>query len=320
MEQSGIRVVDLMITGVCNLNCPFCYGPDPNDPVSLTEDQATVLIDFLRDHGVEGVVIAGGEPTLSPILDHTVQHLVASDMWVALQTNATRPHRLANLLHNLNWIALPLDSVSDRAGLAMRTAKNHHRNFMRFAQSSQMQQARENGTALKIGTVVTRENIDEIGRIGESIQSIMPDVWKLYEFRSRGAGRINATALELPQTTFLQVAEEAQNRFPDLEIVISPAEVSLNAYLIINPDSTLLIPQRDSYLSFGRLVIDDCTTREDVWASAARALSVGKLSRNVAASFPEKNPWASGIDEVDRGLDVAVEGITPTTVFDRDGR
>jgi organic radical activating enzyme len=160
-------------------------------------------MDFLRESGVAGVVVAGGEPTPRPTLEHAVNGLSSRGMWVALQTNATRPRRLTDLVSRLDRIALPLD-------------------------------------------------VSEIDSIGEAVRSLAPEVWKVYEFRSRGVGQINAASLELPSADFLQVAEEAQQTFSDLHVAVSPAEASANAYLIIIPDSNLVIPQKDFYLSLDR--------------------------------------------------------------------
>jgi MoaA/NifB/PqqE/SkfB family radical SAM enzyme len=317
-----LRVVDYMITGVCNLACPFCYGPDPLDKSALSEDQASTMIGFLHDHGIRGMVIAGGEPTMSPNLKAVIEMANQNDMWTAVQSNGTKPAVLIPLLRKLAWLALPLDSVTVSGGQVMRTTGRHLQTTFSLAHRSEVLEARAAGMQLKIGTVLTRINVTELEAIANVVCSISPDVWKIYQLRPRGAGRINEDQLSLSDGSFHAATADIVSRFPSLKIAISSAKESLAAYLIINPDSTLLIPKWNRYLSYGRLVDSRGCVDARVWYSAIHGIDENAHIQNMTKSFPLASPYSEGAHDGDNAQmdDVSVTRVTPTEVMDRDGR
>lgn len=322
MVQPAVRVVDYMITGICNLSCPFCYGPDPNVADSLSLSEAVSLFGFLYQQGVEGVVIAGGEPTLSPILGDVLATLQRKNLWTAVQTNCTRPRVLVPYLSTLSWLALPLDSVTELGGLALRSSRGHLKTILRLARREEVASARRAGMRLKIGTVLTPQNRDELQLIAEVVTSLSPDVWKIHQFRPRGAGRANQNWLSLDSEDFDSATTAIMSQFPHLNITISPAEESVTSYLIINPDSTLLVPKLDRYLSYGRLLAQDGAVNQTVWHSALRDLDLFAHTRNVMQSFPEDNPYGGRDHSFKPGNAVSTRiegGVEPTEVIDRDG-
>jgi radical S-adenosyl methionine domain-containing protein 2 len=322
MESNLPRVVDFMITGICNWSCPFCYGPDPNDRSGLSLHDCITMFDFLSKAGIEGVVIAGGEPTLSPILGEALTEFSHRKMWAALQTNGTRPRVLIPYLELLAWLALPLDSVSVKASKALRTSRDHPRITLSFVRRSEVSAARSTGMGLKIGTVLTQHNVQELPEIARMVAEINPDIWKIYQLRPRGAGRFNASTLELPDEEFSEATSQVVHMVPDVQVLISPAKHSVRAYIIINPDSTILIPRYDRYLSFGRLVTLDGSIDDAVWRSAVSELDIAAHVTNTADSFPGNQPYSTYLPNVRSASEMkrqSILSVTPMEVFDRDG-
>ncbi|MCS7240215.1 MAG: anaerobic ribonucleoside-triphosphate reductase activating protein [Candidatus Bipolaricaulota bacterium] len=123
------KLAALVFFGGCNLRCPFCYNAElvlPEllenlSPLSLEEvlNQLAERVGFL-----DGVVITGGEPTLSPSLPDFVRRLKNLGFLVKLDTNGTNPAVLADLLATglLDYVALdfkaPLARYGEYTGLA----------------------------------------------------------------------------------------------------------------------------------------------------------------------------------------------------------
>ncbi|GMO36418.1 MAG: anaerobic ribonucleoside-triphosphate reductase activating protein [Termitinemataceae bacterium] len=86
----------------CNLQCPWCQNGD------LIKAKNTSLISLdnvlkqiqKRKNILGGVVLTGGEPTLSPVLSDVIAFIKELDLLVKLDTNGTHPAILNQLLQN----------------------------------------------------------------------------------------------------------------------------------------------------------------------------------------------------------------------------
>jgi len=83
----------------CNMACAYCHNPELVKG-ELRRLPAARIEAFLgsRRGRLEGVVLSGGECTLSPALPHLARYLKARGFKVKIDTNGTRPDRLADML------------------------------------------------------------------------------------------------------------------------------------------------------------------------------------------------------------------------------
>ncbi len=122
------KLAALVFFAGCNLRCPFCYNSElvlPELMESLRPlDQSEVITHLAERAGfLDGVVLTGGEPTLSPILFEFVKALKGQGFLVKLDTNGTNPQVLEELLSSrlLDYVALdvkaPFSRYSEYVGL-----------------------------------------------------------------------------------------------------------------------------------------------------------------------------------------------------------
>lgn len=279
-------VIDYMITGKCNLHCPFCYGPDPKMKGELSKEAKKMLLQFLAEQGIRDIVIAGGEPSISPHIGAVLDWCTQMSFRVALQTNAFKPHLLQPHLHKLAWLCVPIDGTDQKANHELRTAENHLEQVLDVVNMAQ--QYRTNGLRLKIGTVVTPINITQVLEIAAVVQALKPNVWKWYQTRPRGQGYINFRSLYASTEDIRQAEIIVRNQFPYLPITVSLIDDTVGAYIIINPDSEILIPQVEGYTSCGRLI--NVNERMEInfihWENALAELNRRRHTLNVQNSFP----------------------------------
>jgi pyruvate formate lyase activating enzyme len=95
------RLAAVLFLGGCNFRCPFCHNAElvlapqriPSIPL------AGVLERLLQLRGwVDGIVVSGGEPTLSPCLPELLGRIRAAGFEVKLDTNGSCPDVLAKLV------------------------------------------------------------------------------------------------------------------------------------------------------------------------------------------------------------------------------
>ena len=75
----------LQLTRNCYQQCRFCSNPPTG--VDLTEAQMRGLIDDLVDLGYDGVILTGGEPTLSPLLKPALRYATERGLYNRMITN-----------------------------------------------------------------------------------------------------------------------------------------------------------------------------------------------------------------------------------------
>lgn len=105
----------------CNLRCPFCYNselvlPERMGGLQPVDSQAVLATLAERVGFLDGVVLTGGEPTLSPDLPKLIRALKERGFLVKLDTNGTNPQVLEGLLRAqlLDYVALDIKAPFSR--------------------------------------------------------------------------------------------------------------------------------------------------------------------------------------------------------------
>lgn len=75
----------LQLTRACVQRCLFCSNPPTG--VELTAEELRASIDRLADMGYDGVILTGGEPTLSPLLLPALEHAASRGLASRMITN-----------------------------------------------------------------------------------------------------------------------------------------------------------------------------------------------------------------------------------------
>jgi len=78
----------LQLTRGCLQACRFCSNPPTG--VELTEDEMRTEIDTLVELGYDGVILTGGEPTLSPLLFPALAYAREKGLYSRMITNGQR--------------------------------------------------------------------------------------------------------------------------------------------------------------------------------------------------------------------------------------
>ncbi|MFJ2773379.1 radical SAM protein [Streptomyces sp. NPDC087300] len=240
--------VDLRPIGRCNLSCPFCFGPRHEVP-SMDEETALRVASVLRDGGVQGVVISGGEPTLLPYLPELVRELSAPlpdgrQIRVVLSTNGLAPLRaMERVLPWLSWIALPLESKDESEHRLLRTGVAPHRDKVLVL----LREIRKNHphVRVKLGTVVTRLNTAGAPGVLDLIEdeAALPHVWKVYQMSETNYGADNRDWLSLDDAEFEAVVarcEEAAERHR-VPLRVYRNSTRTGSYFFVDPDCEIVV-------------------------------------------------------------------------------
>lgn len=94
------RLAAVVFLGGCNFRCPFCHNAElviePDRLPSIPLDAVLGRLRALRGW-VDGIVVSGGEPTISPRLSELLGRIRAEGFDIKLDTNGSCPDVLAKL-------------------------------------------------------------------------------------------------------------------------------------------------------------------------------------------------------------------------------
>ncbi len=113
----------------CNFRCPYCHNPELIESTSETEISVSDVLEFLKKRigKLDGVVISGGEPTLSKGLPEFINEIKKLGFSVKLDTNGMNPKMLQKLLNRklIDYVAMdikaPIEKYSEVVGVKVNT-------------------------------------------------------------------------------------------------------------------------------------------------------------------------------------------------------
>lgn len=106
------RLAAVLFLGGCNFRCPFCHNAElVLEPHRVPSIPLPAVLERLRGlrGWVDGVVVSGGEPTLSPRLPELLGRLRAAGHKIKLDTNGSHPDVLARLIGRSLVHAIDMD-------------------------------------------------------------------------------------------------------------------------------------------------------------------------------------------------------------------
>ncbi|MDV9171606.1 radical SAM protein [Streptomyces sp. W16] len=284
--------MDFRPIGSCNLSCPFCFGPRHETP-TMRREKALRVAAALRQEGVRGVVISGGEPTLLPYLAELVEELSrplpdgGSPPKVVLSTNGLASLReMERILPGLSWIALPLESADDDEHRELRKGVAAHRERV----LDLLREVRKNHAqvGVKLGTVVTRRNVIGAPRVLDLIEedSFLPDVWKTYQMSETNYGADNRDWLSVTDAEFEDVVQRCATAAAARGVSLRVYRNSMRtgSYFFIDPDGEAVVIDAGEELRLGDFF--DLLQHDEV-----RPLSLINRARNIenfVGTYPDR--------------------------------
>lgn len=170
----------------CNMRCIFCFATFQDVKKSvlpkghLSEEEALEVINLLADYGFGKITFVGGEPTLCPWLRTLNYQARQQTLTTMLVTNgSTILTGKLDYTHEFDWVALSVDSLSDRTNLQNGRAITGKSPICKRDYDKIIDLLHRNDTRIKINTVVTQTNFQE--DFHEFIEFARPERWKVFQ-------------------------------------------------------------------------------------------------------------------------------------------
>ena len=174
-SKTEIPSVDWWTTSHCNLTCDFCYGPVPGkDPVERRPD----ILEALAASSARAVTFCGGEPLLLRGIGEYAATLRQRGKATVLNTNGELLRRRLAQGLRLADFALVGISVEGSTPEVHREMRGDKADFDEVMAAVRLV-AGESGVGLKLATVVSGVNRDDLPALARTVRDLAPDVWRL---------------------------------------------------------------------------------------------------------------------------------------------
>jgi len=245
------EIVDFNVTGRCNLDCSYCYGPS-RDTTELSLEQIARAFDVLFAGGTRALVVTGGEPLVRKDIVEVLRLAKRAGFRLALQTNGLLLPQRSGVLELVDWLCMPLDGSCRAIVEEVRGSPDGFDCVLRVLEG--LPRSGSSTPRIKIGTVVVRANLQDLPNIARLLSSYRVDVWKCHEVRPRGKAAKGYDSLHVPATAIRAVVGTIKAECPSLNLYFSDRGKSVRAYLFIYPDGEIRVPLLDRYDVVGNIL------------------------------------------------------------------
>lgn len=234
------QIVTFRITSQCNHSCKYCYGPKNIRELNFSELKK--IFNLFYKKGVRAVVLTGGEPLLREDIVKIFQELKKNNFKIFLDTNGDFFFKYKDYIDKyVDVLGLPIDYSSKSH--TYRDSKNFE-NILKILNYYEEKRIKP---TLRVGTVVTKENLNDLKNIAELLKNYKIDIWKLYQFMPSGTNAaLNKRDLQINTISFKRKTDCIKEKYSKyFKIVISKISERSNAYFLIDPDGRVFMPISD---------------------------------------------------------------------------
>lgn len=174
----------------CNLCCKHCYSisADTDFPGELSTEEVFATIDDLKQFGVPGLILSGGEPLLRPDIFDIARYAKSKGFYIGLSTNGT--------LIGPEHIEPIKDAGFDYLGISIDGIRETHDQFRQMDGAFDASLAATRlcqGSGIKVGLrfTLTQDNAEELPRLLQLMDDEGVDKFYLSHLNYAGRGNRN---------------------------------------------------------------------------------------------------------------------------------
>lgn len=251
-------VSDWWITSFCQLKCKMCIGPlaGNQDRNHHREGVLAALINSVTP----SVSLCGGEPLVVPDIDRYAEALARSGKRIVLNTNGLLLRR--RLRQGLRWSFSTVGiSIHGASQAVHETMQSRGADLAEVIEAARYV-GRRSDTSLKLATVVSAVNRHELPALAALVRDIRPDVWRLFQYSSRGPQNTGQPDHRVSPGDFARLVSEVTELAAPVPVAPATEEVGAGC-LIIDPDGNVLEPRGLGYVRHGNCLDEPL---DAIWA------------------------------------------------------
>jgi MoaA/NifB/PqqE/SkfB family radical SAM enzyme len=240
-----------------------------DDPV----DVRPRILCALKNSSADIITFCGGEPLLVKEIGDYAAELCASGKRTILNTNGSLLRRRVGqgMPMAFDVVGLSLDGSTEDMHRQMRGRRADFKAVLDAAEVI----ADYPRIRLKLATVVSRVNQDDILALAKLVRKIKPDIWRLYQYTETGSYNRGQARHRIPTSEFERIAEVAGLTVAPVKFYASTAQQQGPGCLIISMDGTVFQATSKLDIAYGNCLE---TRLDHIWhkVSNSRVITQNK--------------------------------------------
>lgn len=236
------RSVCWNITSRCNENCKFCYRILTEKENNITKNKK--ILEILAKLSVNKISWTGGEALLYSNLIELLKISKSYGITNNLLTNGKllSKEKIVELEPYLEYITLSYDSNNSYINTIMGRGDKHGINVI---ESLDFIKDNKIDIKVKINTLVSKINKDEINNIGKMLKKYNIERWKLFKFMPlRNCAISNSTSFEISNEEFNHIVSDVKKLYGEYVYIDKCNENKIQSnYLLINSVGDFIITE-----------------------------------------------------------------------------
>jgi radical S-adenosyl methionine domain-containing protein 2 len=217
----------------CNMKCKFCYATfqDINVLAQLSKYEVFVILDKLKEAGLQKITFAGGEPMLYKWIYEVIVYAKGIGLTTSIITNGSflTDDFLQKSKGYLDWIGISIDSLNHDTNVKIGRVNKQNPNYYELISKIKM-----NGYKLKINTVVNRFNENE--SMQDFIEMANPSRWKIFDtLRVEGQNDTQFNEISTTDSGYKGFLQRHNHK----SMVCEDNEAMTGSYLLVDPKGRL---------------------------------------------------------------------------------
>ena len=242
--------VCVFITNRCNLTCDYCYRINSTNDF-MTQEVFERVLSKLIDFDVKQINITGGESLLHPKWREYIKCAHEMNFQVILSTNGLLLNLDDPILNYIDVLAIGLDGSCEEIDSKFR-GMNH---FSIVNDIIQKYKKKKYNFSLKINTVLTKENYDDIENM---IPIVLGDniFWRVFFCKFKGDYNSLSNDKAVSRDDYLNKVKALNKLMPEAFMLKSCLEDSTldRVYTLINADGMLFVSRGEKDFLIGDYV------------------------------------------------------------------
>lgn len=245
--------LNLAIGPNCPVRCEGCYNHFGNTSLSgelITKDEVIDFASEVRDRGIDGVTLSGGDPLFHPEIEGILVGLKNLEYRTKLDTvgtgfledarilfkgrGASARVDIARIKDTLESVTLPLDGVDNETITGFRRGRPNI-----FEETTVISNVlREAGVKFGFNTVVNAKNLHQVGEIGKLALNLGAFEWHVFEYDTSGPNPSSQKSkLVISYDQFISAIESLEQTSFDgmrLDLRTKESRIGTGAYFFVN--------------------------------------------------------------------------------------
>ena len=203
------------ITAKCNMGCEYCHRFF--NPTNLSKDENLKILDNIIKSNIKNITWTGGEALLIPYLPELMRIAHEHGIKNKLITNGIllTEEKLSEISKYVDIITLSIDSTNDEINNKLGRGKDHFERISKCIENIKKYDI----ITVKINTVLTKINTDEMQKLGEFLAHNQIKYWRIFKFMPlRELSLKSKDKFDISDEVYQNILENIKSKFSSINL------------------------------------------------------------------------------------------------------